>query len=293
MTTNVLFGGLPLNVAISIPPMNTGLGGPYPSPSPAPAPAPAPGGPMNPSNCLCPLTPGNGFGNVYQGQNPVSVVALAAMPAFVAVVQGNGGVVVADPSNPAHRDIVWGINTMPVTGGQMASVVWGGPVVNPIPGTGGWNFVLNQLVYIGAAGEITQTPPSTGWVRPIGFALSQNTIYLYPTRPGVVGNQVLAPVVSVLSFSPNVVIDHNSADVFDLTLTGNTVLSMSNGIDGRIITLRVRQDGTGGRTITLDTDIVPGSEYVPVPVIGGSQARYQFQFDGATNRYICLSAATF
>lgn len=301
-TTNVLFGGLPLNVAISVPPMNSNIGGAGNGSNTGGMGSGGAGngsgnGGSNPGNplasCVCPLTPGNGFGVVYQGQNPVAVVALVPLQAFTAVVQGVGGVTLADPANPAHRDIVWGINTMPVMAGQMASVVWGGPVVNPVPGTGGWNFVLNLPVYVGTDGGLTQSPPATGWVRPMGFALSQNTIYLNAVRPGTVGSSVQAPIVGILSFSPNVVIDHNAADVFDLTLTGNTVLSINNGVDGRAITLRIKQDATGGRAITLDTDIVPGSAYVPVPAPGGSQGRYVFQFDGATARYICLSAMTF
>lgn len=288
-STNVLFGGLPLNVSISEPVLNTGLGGNSGggSGTGGACATPATG------SCVCPTVPGNGIGAIQQGQNPVPVVALAPLPAFVAVVMGIGGVILADITNPAHRDVVWGINVTSVTAGQLASVIWGGPVVNTINGTGGWNFVVNQPVYIGAGGVLTQVPPATGWVLPVGFALSQNTVHLFPARAVPLSASLSAPIVSVLTFSPNVVADFNDADVYDLTLTGNTILSISNGIDGRVVTFRVYQDGTGGRSMVLDTDIEPGSVYTPLLAAAGSQAIYQFQYQGASGKYICISATTF
>jgi hypothetical protein len=175
----------------------------------------------------------------------------------------------------------------------MASVIWGGPIVNTINGTGGWNFVINQPVYIAAGGVLQQVPPTTGWVLPVGFALSQNTVQLFPSRAVPPSASLNAPVVSVLTFSPNVNADFNAANVFDLTLTGNTILSLSNGVDGRVVTFRIRQDGTGGRAITLDTDIIPGTAYTPVPSTPNATAIFQFQYQGATDTYVCLSAATY
>lgn len=120
-TQNVLFGGLPVNVAISTPVMNSGLGGGSQSGgcgSPAPAPAP-----QVPASCLCPLTPGNGIGAIQQGQNPMPIVALVPLPAFVAVVMGIGGVTVADVNVPAHRDVVLGVSLVSVAAGQVGSIL--------------------------------------------------------------------------------------------------------------------------------------------------------------------------
>lgn len=293
--SNVLFGGLPLNVAISVPPMNTGL---------IPNGFPGTGGNVlgGGGNCIppsslppapcCPLAPGNGIGQIFQGQNPVSVVALAPLPAFVMVVMGTGGVVLADITNPAHRDVVWGINIASVNSGQLASIVWAGPVVNNINGTGGWNWVVNEPVYVAANGVLSQTPPATGWVLAIGFALSMNTLNLFPSRASASTAANNAPRVSVLPFSANVNLDFSAAEVFDLTLTGSTVLSMNGGIDGRTIVLRVSQDATGNRVMNLDTDIITGSGYTPVPASGGSRARYTFQYDGATASYVCTGSVT-
>lgn len=283
-TTNVLFGGLPINVSITQPTLNTGLSSTTPSGTSC-----STGGTPVTNSCVCPTNPGNGIGTIQQGQNPVPVVALVPLQAFVAVVQSVGGVILANINDPAHRDVVWGVTLNSVTAGQIASVVWGGPVVNTINGTGGWNFVLNQPVYVGANGVLTQTAPVTGWVQPVGFALSQNTIQLFPARAVPPSASLSAPVVSVLTFSPNVVADFNAAGVFDLVLTDDTTLSMSNGVDGREVVFRIRQNATGGNVLTLDTDVIGGSAYTPLPTTANAQAIYKFQYQGASGTYVCLS----
>jgi hypothetical protein len=282
---NVLFGGLPVNVAISTPVMNSGLGGGYQSGgcgSPAPAPAP-----QVPASCLCPLTPGNGIGAIQQGQNPMPIVALVPLPAFVAVVMGIGGVTVADVNVPAHRDVVLGVSLVSVAAGQVGSILWGGPVVNNINGTGGWNFVANEPVYIGNNGVLTQVPPATGWVQPVGFAISMNTVQLFPARAVPPSASLNAPVVEMVPFASNVVLGFDDADVFDLTLTNDSVLSFTGGIDGREITLRVTQGTVGGHLLSAGTNVIG----LPTPANTNMNSRdvYKFQFDGANGQYICVS----
>lgn len=284
-TQNVLFGGLPINVAITTPVMNSGLGGGSQSGgcgSPAPAPAP-----QVPASCLCPLTPGNGIGAIQQGQNPMPIVALVPLPAFVAVVMGIGGVTVADVNVPAHRDVVLGVSLVSVAAGQVGSILWGGPVVNNINGTGGWNFVANEPVYIGNNGVLTQVPPATGWVQPVGFAISMNTVQLFPARAVPPSASLNAPVVEMVPFASNVVLGFDDADVFDLTLTNDSVLSFTGGIDGREITLRVTQGTVGGHLLSAGTNVIG----LPTPANTNMSSRdvYKFQFDGANGQYICVS----
>ena len=284
-TQNVLFDGLPVNVAISTPVMNSGLGGGSQSGgcgSPAPAPAP-----QVPASCLCPLTPGNGIGAIQQGQNPMPIVALVPLPAFVAVVMGIGGVTVADVNVPAHRDVVLGVSLVSVAAGQVGSILWGGPVVNNINGTGGWNFVANEPVYIGNNGVLTQVPPATGWVQPVGFAISMNTVQLFPARAVPPSASLNAPVVEMVPFASNVVLGFDDADVFDLTLTNDSVLSFTGGIDGREITLRVTQGTVGGHLLSAGTNVIG----LPTPANTNMNSRdvYKFQFDGANGQYICVS----
>ena len=60
------------------------------------------------------------------------------------------------------------------------------------------------------------------------------------------------PVVNA-SVSGTYSVDMSSSNVFNLTLTGNTTLTTSNQYEGSYI-IRVRQDGTGNRSLTLNPD---------------------------------------
>lgn len=53
------------------------------------------------------------------------------------------------------------------------------------------------------------------------------------------------PAVAV-GYAAAVTLDCDSADVFDVTLTGNTTISLSGGVDGRLVVLRITQGGAGG-----------------------------------------------
>lgn len=51
----------------------------------------------------------------------------------------------------------------------------------------------------------------------------------------------------------SITIDWSKGDRQLLTLTGNCTISYSNRIKGQTVTLRIVEDGTGGRTVTLPT----------------------------------------
>ena len=63
------------------------------------------------------------------------------------------------------------------------------------------------------------------------------------------------PVVE--SFAATITTDLSSRNYFETTLTGDSTWQFSNGTDGTFLFL-VRQDGVGGRTLTLGTNIVLG-----------------------------------
>ena len=277
-TQNVLFGGLPLNVSVSAPVLNAGANASAQTGCGTPT-TPVTGA----DACGCVVQPGNGIAAIHQGQNPFPAVALAPLAAFCAVVFGVGGVKLADVGVPANRDVVVGIVTNSPLVGQLATVAWGGPVVNTLLGTGGWNFVLNQPVYIGADGVITQTAPTVGWVKEIGIAIASNTIMLNlveaagSSTPGV-------PLVSVVPTSANLVLDHDAADVFDVTLADPTTLDFTGGIDGRSVTLRIKQDSIGGNSLTLASGHFVGT--ITVPGTANAYVQATVGFDGATGKYV-------
>lgn len=75
------------------------------------------------------------------------------------------------------------------------------------------------------------------------------------------------PTVVALSYAATLNTDASAGDIFDVTLTGNTTLANpSNPVDGKTIRWRVRQDGTGSRTVTLGNKfVIPSSATSPLP----------------------------
>jgi len=58
-----------------------------------------------------------------------------------------------------------------------------------------------------------------------------------------------------LTYSSSITIDWNNGNVQSVVLTGNTTLTFTNGQDGGKYTLIIKQDATGGRTVTWPTDV--------------------------------------
>lgn len=57
------------------------------------------------------------------------------------------------------------------------------------------------------------------------------------------------------AYAASVAADAGIYDVVDITLTGPLTLTFTNGVDGKAIMVRLRQDGTGGRLVTFGTGL--------------------------------------
>lgn len=68
------------------------------------------------------------------------------------------------------------------------------------------------------------------------------------------------------AYAANVAIDASAGDIFDITLTGNLTLDApTNPVDGKRIQIRLKQDGTGSRTVTLNAIFrIPASTTPPL-----------------------------
>jgi hypothetical protein len=72
---------------------------------------------------------------------------------------------------------------------------------------------------------------------------------------------VAANRVVELTYASTLNTDASAGDIFDVTLTGNvTLANPTNPVDGKTIRWRIRQDGAGGRSLTLGSKFqVPSS----------------------------------
>jgi hypothetical protein len=81
------------------------------------------------------------------------------------------------------------------------------------------------------------------------------------------GSSSSGPVTVALPYAATLSTDASTGDIFDVTLTGNTTIANpSNPVDGKTLRWRIRQDATGGRTVTLGNKfVIPSSASSPLP----------------------------
>jgi hypothetical protein len=88
-----------------------------------------------------------------------------------------------------------------------------------------------------------------------------------PVTKKVSASVLRNPHVVALTYAATLNTDASAGDIFDVTLTGNATLSNpTNPVSGKTIRWRIRQDATGGRTVTLGNKfVIPSSATSPLP----------------------------
>lgn len=83
--------------------------------------------------------------------------------------------------------------------------------------------------------------------------LANGTTVLEAAATNVKVNKKAYTAPATVSFAASLTIDTNASNLVKVgTLTGNvTSMTLSNGTEGQFISIRFKQDGTGGRTIAL------------------------------------------
>lgn len=147
-------------------------------------------------------------------------------------------------------------------------------------------FSDGARVYLSAstAGELTSTKPTSPniWQR-VGVVIkshaSTGSIEVRPlaTHGEESGtNTAFTPNVVALTDAATITLDASLGNTFTVTLGGNrTLAAPTNPVNGQKITLRVRQDGTGGRTLTFDSIYRFGLDILSVvPSTGANKTDY-------------------
>jgi hypothetical protein len=84
----------------------------------------------------------------------------------------------ADASNVSHAHRVVGMTIGAVDAGMPAQVQTGGLITEP-----SWTWTPDQPLYLREAGQIGHTPPTSGFVLSVGFAVSATQIFLNVGEP--------------------------------------------------------------------------------------------------------------
>jgi hypothetical protein len=104
----------------------------------------------------------------------VRIPASAAMSALRVIASGASGTAVyADPTTAQTRDTIIGISTTSVGLGVPIDIQVSGELTD-----GGWSWTPGGKLFAGTNGALTQTAPTTGYVRCVGHAATATKIVI-------------------------------------------------------------------------------------------------------------------
>jgi len=133
------------------------------------------------------------------------------------------------------------------------------------------SITSNTISTTNTNGDIDLTPNGTGEVNITKVDINSGTIDgtvigLSAASSGKF-TQIYPTVGSGTIVSSAVDTDASTGQIFDITLTQNITLNNpTNSVDGVTIRWRIQQDGSGGRTVALDTKFqIPSSASNPLP----------------------------
>jgi hypothetical protein len=92
-----------------------------------------------------------------------------------------------------------------------------------------------------------------------------------------------------ITFSSAITVDWSKSDSQMVTLTGNTTISFTGGRAGGKCILLIKQDSTGGRTVTWGSNIVNG--FQPSATANTVTAMI-FVYDSVDNQYVGITSST-
>lgn len=90
----------------------------------------------------------------------------------------SGHYVHASNANPAHAGRVVGITTGAAAQGATVTIQPIGSITESA-----WAWVPESVLFLGANGQLSATPPASGFVQIIGYAQTATTIYLQLYQP--------------------------------------------------------------------------------------------------------------
>jgi hypothetical protein len=102
----------------------------------------------------------------------ISAVAAESMSALRAVYRAADGFRLADANDAARVNVVGITTTSASIGASVDARIFGEMVDN------GWSWVVNQKIWLGASGQLTQTIPSVGYQVEIGIAVEAQKILI-------------------------------------------------------------------------------------------------------------------
>jgi len=110
----------------------------------------------------------SGSDNIHQ-----AVAAVELGGHRVVVLDAAGEAIYADRSILSHRDKVLGVTTGAASAGADATIRTYGELTEP-----SWSWTLDEPVFLGLTGLLTQTVPTSGFVLRIGFPTAATSLFI-------------------------------------------------------------------------------------------------------------------
>jgi hypothetical protein len=104
------------------------------------------------------------------------VTAASDIGGHICVVSNTSGL--ATPASTTSKSPVVGITSGSVAHGAYATLITSGIFTEP-----SWTWVSDNPLFVGAGGVLTQTPPSTGYMHVVGYAVSPTTMVVSIQQP--------------------------------------------------------------------------------------------------------------
>ena len=116
------------------------------------------------------------------GGDMLDLPASGAISGHKAICNNGGSAVYADSTDPSTAHTLVGVSYNAAADGDTVSIVTVGPVTEV-----SWSWTPQQPIYIGTGGNLTQTAPTSGYIRRIGFAETATTVFVQPSQPLFLG----------------------------------------------------------------------------------------------------------
>lgn len=124
-------------------------------------------------------TSSNVFNTGAPGSDYLSKISGTALSGHRMVVLDAAGVAIyADNTDITHLHKVLGMTVGASALGAPADILRMGELAEP-----SWAWTLNQPIFLGTAGNLTQTPPSTGFSQVVAFPISATSVYVDLREP--------------------------------------------------------------------------------------------------------------
>ena len=96
----------------------------------------------------------------------------------VVIVGTDGKLYYADCSNLSHLPRILGITTGAFSPGSYPSIQTAGPMAE-----GTWSWDLGKFIFLSTNGQLTQTPPASGFLLVMGWAVSAREMMIAIKEP--------------------------------------------------------------------------------------------------------------